>query len=63
MDLYKELDAFIDQALAEDVGSGDHTSLACIPAEKRDTAKLLVKDIGVIAGVEVAERIFKKVYG
>ena len=61
MDLNKKLDAFIDQALQEDIGDGDHTSLACIPKEKRDTARLLVKDPGVIAGVEVAKRIFEKV--
>jgi nicotinate-nucleotide pyrophosphorylase (carboxylating) len=61
MDLNKKLDAFIDQALQEDIGDGDHTSLACIPKEKRDTARLLVKEPGVIAGVEVAKRIFEKV--
>ncbi len=44
----EELDRFIDQSLEEDVGSGDHTSLACIPASKRSVAELLVKDVGVI---------------
>ena len=61
MDLNEKLDSFISAALKEDIGDGDHTSLACIPAEKRDTARLLVKDPGVIAGVEVAKRIFEKV--
>lgn len=61
MDLNEKLDSFIVEALKEDIGDGDHTSLACIPAEKRDTARLLVKDPGVIAGVEVAKRIFEKV--
>lgn len=61
MDLSKKLDAFIDEALQEDIGTGDHTSLACIPKDKRDHARLLVKDSGVIAGVEVAKRIFEKV--
>ena len=61
MDLNEKLDAFIAEALKEDVGDGDHTSLACIPKDKRDTARLLVKDPGVIAGVEVAKRIFQKV--
>ncbi|MCB0649864.1 MAG: carboxylating nicotinate-nucleotide diphosphorylase [Saprospiraceae bacterium] len=61
MDLSKKLDAFIDEALQEDIGNGDHTSLACIPKDKRDHARLLVKDSGVIAGVEVAKRIFEKV--
>lgn len=55
------LDDFIDNGLREDVGDGDHTSLACIPANDRCHARLLVKDAGVIAGIEVAERIFKKV--
>ena len=61
MDLSKKLDAFIDEALQEDIGNGDHTSLACIPKDKREHARLLVKDSGVIAGVEVAKRIFEKV--
>lgn len=52
---------FIDKALEEDVQDGDHTSLACIPADARTKAKLLVKDDGVIAGIELAERIFKRV--
>ncbi len=61
MDLNEKLDAFIEEALKEDIGDGDHTSLACIPGDKRDTARLLVKDPGVIAGVEVARKIFQKV--
>ncbi len=54
------LSDFIDQALKEDVGDGDHTSLACIDKNTVNKAKLLVKDEGVIAGVELAEMIFKK---
>ncbi len=54
------LEAFIDAALREDVKDGDHTSLACIDPESTDTAKLLVKDDGVIAGVDFAEYVFKK---
>lgn len=54
----QQLDDFIKAALAEDVGSGDHTSLACIPKDAVSEARLLVKDIGVISGVDVAERIF-----
>ncbi|NJB87405.1 nicotinate-nucleotide pyrophosphorylase (carboxylating) [Lewinella marina] len=49
---------FINEALAEDVGPGDFTSEATIPANKRDTARLLVKDVGVLAGVEMAKMIF-----
>lgn len=55
------LEDFIDRALAEDIGDGDHTSLACIPSDKVSKAKLIVKDPGVIAGVAVAKRIFEKV--
>lgn len=54
------LDKFIDDALKEDVRDGDHTSLACIPTKLRKKAKLLVKDNGVIAGVEFAEIVFNK---
>ncbi|MDX1667147.1 MAG: nicotinate-nucleotide diphosphorylase (carboxylating), partial [Saprospiraceae bacterium] len=53
------LDQFIKRALQEDVGPGDYTSLACIPADKKSTARLLVKDPGVIAGIEVARHIFQ----
>lgn len=49
---------FIDLALAEDVGDGDHTSLAIIPAEAKGKAKLLVKEAGMLAGVELALQIF-----
>lgn len=59
--LAEKIDAFITQALQEDVGPGDYTSLACIPADATSKAKLLVKDPGVIAGIPVAEAIFKKV--
>lgn len=57
-----ELDKFIEESLAEDIGPGDYTSLACVPIEKEDKAKLLVKQDGVIAGIDIAEYIFKKVY-
>jgi len=52
---------FIDIALKEDVGDGDHTSLATIPEGTTGKAKLLVKDYGIIAGVELAEYIFHRV--
>ncbi len=54
------LDAFINAALREDIKDGDHTSLACIDPQASDTAKLLVKADGVIAGVDFAEYVFKK---
>ncbi|MFI5203717.1 MAG: carboxylating nicotinate-nucleotide diphosphorylase [Flavobacteriales bacterium] len=49
---------FIKAALNEDIGNGDHTSLACIPAEANQQARLLVKDQGIAAGVELARDIF-----
>ncbi len=55
------LNNFIEKALKEDVGPGDYTSLACIDPAARSTAKLLVKDVGIIAGVELAEHILRKV--
>lgn len=51
----------ISNALAEDVGDGDHTSLATIPAGTQGKAKLLVKDNGILAGVELAAEIFRQV--
>lgn len=50
---------FISQALTEDMGDGDHTSLACIPSSAKGKAHLLVKEDGVLAGVELAVKIFK----
>lgn len=52
---------FIDAALREDVGEGDHSSLAAIPINTIGKGKLLVKDDGIIAGLEMAERIFHRV--
>lgn len=55
------LDSFVQQALQEDIGVGDHTSRACIPEDSRSRAKLLIKDPGVLAGVAVARHIFRHV--
>ncbi len=52
---------FIKQALAEDMGDGDHTSLACIPNTAKGKAHLLVKENGMLAGVELALKIFEQV--
>ncbi len=57
----RELDIFATRALEEDVGGGDHTSLACIPADSVSEAHLIVKDPGVLAGLEVARFLFHKV--
>lgn len=54
----KELALIIQNSVREDVGGGDHSSLACIPSQAQGKAKLLVKDNGVIAGVAFAKMIF-----
>jgi nicotinate-nucleotide pyrophosphorylase (carboxylating) len=53
--------AFIQSALREDIGEGDHTSLSTVPADAVGTAELKVKDRGVLAGVELAQAIFTEV--
>ena len=57
----KEIDLIIANAIREDVGAGDHSSLACIPYDAAGKAKLLVKENGVISGVEFAKRVFNYV--
>ncbi len=57
----EDLNAFIEIALYEDIREGDHTSLACIPPTAIGKAQLLVKESGILAGMEVAKAIFKKV--
>lgn len=57
----QELDDFIRRALLEDIGEGDHSSLACIPEDAERKARLLVKEPGVLAGVDIALRVFKLV--
>jgi len=54
----KEIDLIISNAIREDVGGGDYSSLACISEDAMGSAKLLVKDEGIIAGVEFAKRLF-----
>ncbi|MFO7721540.1 MAG: carboxylating nicotinate-nucleotide diphosphorylase [Gillisia sp.] len=54
----KEIEIIIANAVREDVGEGDHSSMACIPAHAIGRAKLLVKDNGLIAGVEFAKQVF-----
>jgi len=54
----RQLRSFIKRALNEDVKDGDHTSRACIPSRQKNRAKLLVKDKGVLAGVEISKEIF-----
>lgn len=54
----QEIQLIIANAVREDVGEGDHSSLACIPEAAKGRARLLVKDRGIIAGVAFAERVF-----
>lgn len=51
----------IDLAISEDIGDGDHTSLACIPSKAQGEARLLVKEEGIIAGIELAKLVFNKI--
>ena len=55
------VDQFIRLALAEDIGEGDHSTLGAVPATKISKANLLVKDTGILAGVAMAQKIFKVV--
>ncbi len=57
----EDLKKFITNALKEDVGDGDHSSLSCISAQAKNRAELLVKQEGVIAGIELAKMIFHQV--
>ena len=54
------IEEIIRNAIKEDIGDGDHTSLACISYKARGKAKLLVKEDGLIAGVEIAQLVFKE---
>jgi nicotinate-nucleotide pyrophosphorylase (carboxylating) len=55
----KEIELIISNGIREDIGPGDYSSLACIPEDAQGKAKLLVKDKGIIAGIELADQIFK----
>ncbi|MDL2320468.1 carboxylating nicotinate-nucleotide diphosphorylase, partial [Alistipes sp. OttesenSCG-928-B03] len=52
------VDALIDLAIREDIGDGDHTSLSTIPADEKGMMRLLIKQEGILAGVEVARMVF-----
>ena len=56
----ESINAFITNALAEDIGEGDHSSLATVPESAKARVRLLVKDNGIVAGVELARRIYKQ---
>ncbi|MCD4682647.1 MAG: carboxylating nicotinate-nucleotide diphosphorylase [Bacteroidales bacterium] len=54
------IDEIIDEAFQEDIGDGDHTSLSTIPRTAFGKAKLIIKEEGILAGIKVAEKVFKK---
>ena len=53
-------DRLIDLAFVEDIGDGDHTTLCCIPADAMGKSKLLIKEEGVLAGMEIAKEVFRR---
>lgn len=55
-----KIDKIIEQALLEDIGDGDHTSLSTIPENATGIAQLMIKEDGILAGVNIAEQVFKK---
>lgn len=54
------IDRLIDLAFAEDIGDGDHTTLSCIPSTAMGKSKLLIKEAGILAGVEIAKEVFHR---
>lgn len=54
------IDELLDLAFAEDIGDGDHTTLCCIPADEMGKQHLLVKEEGILAGVEIAKKVFHR---
>lgn len=57
---YDYIDALLELAFREDIGDGDHSTLACIPADKTGKSKLIIKENGILAGVNVALKAFHK---
>lgn len=53
-------DALIDLAFAEDIGDGDHTTLCCIPEDAMGKSHLLIKEDGILAGVDMARKVFSR---
>lgn len=54
------IDELLELAFAEDIGDGDHTTLCCIPADEMGKQHLLIKEEGILAGVEIAKKVFHK---
>ncbi|HDP76009.1 MAG TPA: carboxylating nicotinate-nucleotide diphosphorylase [Bacteroidales bacterium] len=62
MNTYENLiDRLINLAIAEDIGEGDHSALSCIPSSATGAVQLMMKQEGVIAGLQIAERIYKRI--
>jgi len=57
----KDIQQFIDNAIKEDIGEGDHSTLACIPKNKKGKYRLLIKETGVIAGIEIVKQVFYQI--
>jgi len=57
----KEINLIIENAIREDIGDGDHSSLACIPENAQGKAQLLVKDEGILAGIDFAKMVFHRI--
>ena len=55
------LDFFIENAINEDIGDGDHSSLSCIPEDATGKAQLLIKQDGILAGIEISKKVFNKI--
>ena len=60
MDVKELVDKLIDLSFAEDIGDGDHTTLCCIPEDAMGKSHLLIKEDGILAGVEVAKEVFHR---
>ena len=54
------IDELIDLAFAEDIGDGDHTTLCCIPADEMGKSRLIIKEEGILAGVDIAIKVFNR---
>ena len=59
--LMNQIEKIIENAIREDIGDGDHTTLASIPSDAVGKTELLVKQNGIIAGIEIAEKVFEKI--
>ncbi len=60
MDKKELMDSLLELAFAEDIGEGDHTTLCCISPTEQGASKLLIKEEGILAGIEIAKAVFSK---